>query len=90
MIRPLKMKIFFILTIIIIVVLLISRSFIHSAKKNLFKDQAAWSGKDIKIKYNTSREDEKSKESDNYLKMIADESQIYLEDQSNKKEDETN
>tara|TARA_Y100001968_G_scaffold94127_1_gene84559 strand:- start:245 stop:499 length:255 start_codon:yes stop_codon:yes gene_type:complete len=84
------MKIFILFSLIIIAFLLISRNFIYSAKKNLFKDQAAWSGKDIKIKYNASREDAKSKESANYLKMIADESQIYLEDQSNKKEDETN
>ena len=89
MIRPLKMKIFFILTIIIIVVLLISRSFIHSAKKNLFKDQAAWSGKDIKIKYRNSREVSESKGNDNFLKIIADESKVYLETQLKKKEDET-
>ena len=81
------MKIFFLLTIIIIVVLLISRSFIYSAKRNLFKDQAAWSGKDIKIKYNTSIEISDSKKNDNYLKIIADESKIYLEDQSQKESD---
>ncbi len=40
----------------------------------------AWSGKDIKIKYNSSKETSKGNE--NYLKIIADESKIYLEDQS--------
>ena len=83
------MKIFLIFSIIIITILLIGRNIIYSAKRNLFKDQAAWSGKDIKIKYTSSRDFSESNESDNYLKMIADESKIYLEDQSIKKEDET-
>ena len=83
------MKIFFLLTILIIVLLLISRSFIDSAKRNLFKDQAAWSGKDIKIKYRNSREVSESKENDNFLKIIADESKVYLETQLKKKDDET-
>ena len=69
---------------------MIGRDFIYSAKRNLFKDQAAWSGKDIKIKYNASRQDSESKENENYLKMIADESKIYLEDQSEEKEDDKN
>ena len=81
------MKIVILFIIIVIVILLIGRDFIYSAKKNLFKDQAAWSGKDIKIKHRDKREVSESKENDNYLKMIADESKIYLEDQSNKKED---
>ena len=81
------MKIFLLITIFIIAILLIGRDFIYSAKRNLFKDQAAWSGKDIKIKYNSSRQDSESKENENYLKMIADESKIYLEDQSNEEED---
>ena len=80
------MKIF-ILLLIIIGISLIFRDFISSAKRNLFKDQAAWSGKDIKIKYNTSKEVSTSKKDDNYLKMIAEESKIYLEDQSKGKED---
>ena len=81
------MKIF-ILFLIIITILLIGRDFIYSAKRNLFKDQAAWSGKDIKIKHNTSREVSDSKESNNFLTMIANESKNYLEDQSNRNEDE--
>ena len=82
------MNIFILISIIIIAILLIGRNFISSAKRNLFKDQAAWSGKDIKIKYNNSRVISESKGNDNYLKMIADESKIYLEDQSKKKDDE--
>tara|TARA_Y100001968_G_scaffold311680_1_gene334025 strand:- start:1046 stop:1285 length:240 start_codon:yes stop_codon:yes gene_type:complete len=78
------MKIFLLFSIIIIAILLIGRDFIYSAKRNLFKDHAAWSGKDIKIKYSktSSREAIGSKEKENYLKIIADESKVYLEDQS--------
>ena len=82
------MKIFILFSAVIIAIILISRDFIYSAKRNLFKDHAAWSGKDIKIKYRTSRDTSKAKENDNYLKIIADESKIYLEDQSLRKEDE--
>ena len=81
------MKIFFIFSIIIIAILLIGRDIIYSAKRNLFKDQAAWSGKDIKIKYTNSKEVSESKENDNFLKIIADESKVYLEDQSKKQKD---
>ncbi len=82
------MKIFLIFSILIISVLLISRNLFSSAKRNLFKDQAAWSGKDMKIKHSSSKEVSKSKENNNYLKMIANESKIYLEEQSKEKEDE--
>ena len=81
------MKIFLIFSIVLLAILMIVRKFISSAKRNLFKDQAAWSGKDIKIKYNTSKELSESKEKDNFLKMIADESKIYLEDESKRNED---
>ena len=82
------MKIFLLFSIIIIVILFIGRNFIYAAKRNLLKDQAAWSGKDIKIKYTTSRKISDSTDNDNYLKIIADESEIYLEDHDKKKEDE--
>ncbi len=81
------MKIFLIFSIVLLAILMIVRKFVSSAKRNLFKDQAAWSGKDIKIKYNTSKELSESKEKDNFLKMIADESKIYLEDESKRNED---
>ncbi len=54
----------------------------YSAKINLFKDQAAWSGKDINIKYSNPKEIPSSKRNNNYLKVIADESKFYLEDES--------
>tara|TARA_B100001029_G_C15013977_1_gene426089 strand:+ start:543 stop:797 length:255 start_codon:yes stop_codon:yes gene_type:complete len=79
------MKILILVSVILIVILLIGRDFIYSAKRNLFKDQEAWSGKDIKIKYSESKETKESKGNDNFLKMIADESKLYLEDQSNKR-----
>ena len=83
------MNIFLLLSIIIIAIVLICRNFVYSAKRNLFKDQSAWSGKDIKIKYTNSTELSKSNENENYLKIIADESKVYLDDQSNKKEDKS-
>ncbi len=81
------MKIFLIFSILIITILIIGREVFYSAKRNLFKDQAAWSGKDIKIKHNNSREAKDSSKNDNYLKMIAEESKIYLDDQSKKGEE---
>ena len=83
------MKIVLLLSIFIIVIVLIGRDLIHAAKRNLLKDQAAWSGKDIKIKYTSQTKESGSKENDNYLKMIADEAEIYLGDQSKKEENET-
>ena len=83
------MKIFLLVSIVIIVIFWILRDFIYAAKRNLLKNQAAWSGKDIKIKYNSSRELSDSTNGDNYLKIIADESEDYLEDQVKEKEDES-
>ncbi len=70
------------LTIMIFLIYFVFKKVIYSAKRNLFKDQEAWSGKDIKIKYSQSKEISESKRNDNYLKMIAAESKFYLEDQS--------
>tara|TARA_Y100001968_G_C18840770_1_gene473424 strand:+ start:64 stop:309 length:246 start_codon:yes stop_codon:yes gene_type:complete len=81
------MKILLILSIFILAILFIGKKIFSSAKRNLFKDQAAWSGKDITIKYSKSKEMTESKEIDNYLKIIADESKIYLDDQTEKDEE---
>ena len=83
------MKIFLLFSIFIIVIFLIGRDLIYAAKRNLLKNQAAWSGKDIKIKYTGSRELSDSTNNDNYLKIIAEESEVYLEDQAKEKEDES-
>ena len=82
------MKIFLLFSIGLIAFFYICRKVISAAKRNLFKDQAAWSGKDIKIKYSSSKEAIESKGNENYLKIIAEESNIYLEDQYKKKENE--
>ena len=82
------MKIFLLFSIVIIMIFLVVRDVIYAAKRNLLKDKAAWSGKDIKIKYNTSREVSDSKENDNYLKVIAEESKIYLDEHTKNKENE--
>ena len=76
------MKIFLLLTIITLSIFFVVKKVFYSAKRNLFKDQEAWSGKDIKIKYSKLNEISESKKNDNYLKIIADESKFYLEDQS--------
>ena len=78
------MKIFLLLSIFILVIFIIFKKVFYSAKRNIFKDQAAWSGKDIKIKYNKSNKTSDSKNNDNYLKIIAEESKVYLEDQAMK------
>ena len=81
------MKIFFLISIIIIIaIIFLGRKAFYSAKRNLFKDQAAWSGKDIKIKNNNSMEMIESNDNDNFLKIIADESKIYLDNQSKEEE----
>ena len=80
------MKIFLLFLIVIIVIFLIGRDLIYAAKRNLLKDQAAWSGKDIKIKYTNSRKVSGSTNNDNFLKMIADEAEVYLEGQGKEKE----
>ena len=76
------MKIFLLLSIIILSIFFIGKKVFYSAKRNLFKDQETWSNKDIKIKYSQSKELSESKSNDNYLKIIAEESKIYLDDQS--------
>ena len=82
------MKIFLLFLFILIAITFIVRNLLSSAKRNLFKDQAAWSGNDLKIRYSSPRYFSDSKKRVNYLKMIADESKNYLEDQSKKENDE--
>ena len=83
------MKIFLLLCILVIASSLIGKKVFHTAKRNLFKDQEAWSGKDIKIKYNKVKKDTSDlKKSNNFLEIIADESKIYLEDQTKRNEEQ--
>ncbi len=81
------MRILLLIPIFILTILLIGKKVFNSAKKNLYKDQEAWSGKDIKIKYSDSKETAKSNGIDNYLKVIANESKVFLEDQSKEEEE---
>ena len=67
------MKIFFLLFTITIVIWFIGKKIFHSAKRNLIKDQAAWSGKDIKINYRNTKdiqEDKEAEKIDNYLNQL--------------------
>ena len=77
------MRIFLLLSLIILTIFFVFKKIFYSAKRNLFKDQAEWFSKDIKIKYSKSKEISTSDKHDNYLKIIADESKFYLEEQSN-------
>ena len=76
------MEIFLLLSIIILTIFFVFKKVFYSAKRNLFKDQAEWFSKDIKIKYNKSKEISVSNKHDNYLKIIADESKFYLEEET--------
>ncbi len=80
------MRVILLLSIFIIAIFFIGKKIFYLTKRNLFKDQAAWSGKDITIKYSNSEEIVESKGIDNYLKIIADESKVYLEEQSKEEE----
>tara|TARA_B100000965_G_scaffold321335_1_gene282637 strand:- start:82 stop:327 length:246 start_codon:yes stop_codon:yes gene_type:complete len=78
------MLIFFLISILILAVYFIVKKVFYLAKRNLFKDQSAWSGKDIKIKYTKTKEISESTSPDNFLEIIAKESKVYLDDQSKK------
>ena len=80
------MRIFLLLSLIILTIFFVFKKVFYSAKRNLFKDQAEWFSKDIKIKYNKSKEISTSDKQNNYLKIIADESKLYLENQSMEEE----
>ena len=76
------MEIFLLLSIIILTIFIVFKKVFYSAKRNLFKDQAEWFSKDIKIKYSKSKEISEINKHDNNLKIIAEESKFYLEEQS--------
>ncbi|WP_269617224.1 hypothetical protein [Prochlorococcus marinus] len=75
------MKIFLLLSILLLTIFFVLKKVLYSAKRNLFKDQAAWSNKDIKINYSKSKDTTELKKNHNYLKIIADESKLYLENE---------
>ena len=81
------MRIVFLLSTFILAIFFIGKKIFYLAKRNLFKDQAAWSGKDIIIKHRNKKEIQGSKGIDNYLKIIADESKVYLDSESKREEE---
>ncbi len=81
------MEIFLLISVFFLTFYFIMKNILYSAQRNLFKDHTAWSGRDINIKYNKSKKILEAKRNDNYLKIIADESKSYLEDQSKNEEE---
>ena len=76
------MKIFLLISIVIFGFFIFIKKVFSSAKRNLFKDQTAWSNKEIKIKYNTSKGISDPNRNENFLNLIAEESKVFLEDQN--------
>ena len=76
------MKILLLISFVIFGILFIFKNVFLSAKRNLFKDQEVWTNKEIKIKYKKSQEISESNRNDNYLELIAEESKVFLEDES--------
>ena len=81
------MVIILLFSIGIATIVIFGKIFFSSAKKNLFKDHAAWSGRDIKLNYRKASEGIETNKKDNFLKMIAEQSDLYLEEQSNTAEE---
>ena len=79
------MKIFFLISLVIFGLFIFIKKVYSSAKRNLFKDQAAWSNKEIKINYNKSKESSETNGNKNFLHLIAEESKVFLEDQHHEK-----
>ena len=75
------MKIFILISLLIFGSFIFIKKVFSSVKRNLFKDQAAWSNKEIKIKYNKSKEIIEQNRNKNFLNLIAEESKVFLEDQ---------
>ncbi len=75
------MKIFLLTSLVIFGFFIFIKKVFSSAKRNLFKDQEAWSNKEIKIKYNKSQEISEPNKNENLLNLIAEESKVFLEDQ---------
>ena len=78
------MQLLILVSLIIIFLFIILKKAISFFKLNLVKDQRAWSGKNIKIKRNNPNENNRTSSNNiknNYLKVIAEESKIFLDEQ---------
>ena len=81
----LLMKLLIIFSLIIIFSFIISKKAISFFKLNFVRDQRAWSGKDIKINHknpNGNITTSSNAINNNYLEIIAEESKIFLDEQS--------
>ena len=79
------MQLLILISLIIVFLFIFAKKAISFFKLNLVRDQRAWSGKDIKInRKNLSFDNITSpdKIKNNYLKVIAEESKIFLDEQS--------
>ena len=84
------MKIFLLITLVIFGFFIFIKKVFSSAKRNLFKDQAAWSNKEIKIRYTKSKKISEPNSNKNFLNLIAEESKVFLDDQYQEKGHENN
>ena len=79
------MQLLILVSFIILFFFIISKRAISFLKSNLVKDQRTWSGKDIKINrkdINPNNRSSSSNTKNNYLELIAEESKIFLDEQS--------
>ncbi len=79
------MQLLIIISLIIVFLFIVSRKVISLFKVNLVSNQRAWSGKDIKINrkdLNPNNSITSNNKKNNYLEVIADESKIFLDEQS--------
>ncbi len=79
------MQLLILVSLIIVFLLIFLRKAISFFKSNLIRDQRSWSGKDIKINrkdFNGENRSSSDNKKNNYLKVIAEESKIFLDEQS--------
>ena len=79
------MKLSIIISLIIVFLFFILKKAVSLFKLNLIRDQRAWSGKDIRINRkdrNSHNKPSSSNIENNYLKDIADESKVFLDEHS--------
>ena len=76
------MKILLLTLLILSIMIFVGKKIIIFISKNLFKGQEMWSGKKMKIKHNKTTDSFNSENSQNYLELIADESDLFLDEES--------
>ena len=78
------MQLLIIVSLIIAFLFIVLKKIVSFIKVNLVRDERAWSGKDIKIKRMDPNQTDITSSNNiknNYLKVIADESKIFLDEQ---------